>query len=240
MLQQLLRIYNQYKQELNNMKILILVLSHLEDGYESFIDMQKKTWDSIEVPGIETFFYYASKSEIEKPNEWNINCDGSLENTYNKMILAFKRALDYQWDYLFRTNSTSYVVKSELLKMYSELDPLNTIGGQLGPYPHCFKKTGHIQGFSVMISRDIVQLLVDKYPEGKGIDVEVMSRYLFDNENIVLNNKHYIHGVESTEDVNLDNPTHLYRINKATDLQGRLLLMEQIHNHIISHSSQAR
>lgn len=214
------------------MKVLILVLSHLEDGYEPFIDMQKKTWDSISVPGIETFFYYNGKTREGQSNEWGIDCPGDLEHTYIKMIKAFKEALNYNWDYLFRTNSTSYVVKEQLLKMYSELNPLNTIAGQLGPYPECFKKTGHVQGFSMMISRDVVQLLVDKYPEGVGVDARVMSRHLFDNENIVLDNRHHPHGVESVEDIDIENPTHLYRINKHTDIQGRLLLMEQIHKHI--------
>jgi hypothetical protein len=83
-----------------------------------------------------------------------------------------------------------------------------------------------------MISRDIVQLLIDKYPEGTGVDARVMSRYLFDNEKVILDNRHYPHGIESVEDIDIENPTHLYRINKHTDIEGRLLLMEQIHKHI--------
>ena len=211
------------------MKVLVLVLSHLEDGYEPFIDLQKQTWDSIPVPGVETFFYYGGKTRPGKTNEWGIDCDSSIENSYNKMIMAFKEALKLNWDYIFRTNSTSYVVKSELLKMHEELPDTNIIAGQLGPYPYCFKKTGHVQGFSMMISRDVVEKLVANYPEAEGIDAPVMSRILFDKEKVNMNNDHYPHGVEEPSDVDLTNPTHLYRVNKHVDLQGRYLLLEQIH-----------
>lgn len=216
------------------MKTLILVLSHLQEGYEEFIDTQKETWDSIKEPGIETFYYYAGKAREGKDNEWGIDIDGSIENTYNKMILAFRKALEYKWDYLFRTNSTSYVVKPFLSKIVKQLKRENTIAGQLGHYPYCFKNTGHVQGFSMIISRDVVQMLVDKYPTGIGMDAEVMSRYLFDNENIFLDNRHAIHGVTTMEGVDIENIPHIYRINKSVSLKDRLLLMRSIHKLITS------
>lgn len=211
------------------MKVLVLVLSHLEDGYEPFIDLQKETWDSIPVPGVETFFYYGGKTRTGKPNEWGIDCDSSIENSYNKMILAFKKALEFNWDYIFKTNSTSYVVKSELIKMHTELPALNTISGQLGHYPYCFKKTGHVQGFSMMISRDIVQKLVSDYSEAPGMDAKVISRILFDKETVNMDISYYPVGVESVESIDPKEPAYLYRVNKNTDLKSRYLLLEQIH-----------
>ena len=56
------------------MNILILVLSCNDNGiYSKFFETQKNTWDSINVEGIETFYFFGDhdKDEIVENNKDN-------------------------------------------------------------------------------------------------------------------------------------------------------------------------
>jgi len=102
------------------MKLLILVLSHRDNNiYEQFYLTQKSTWDSIKYPNIETVYYYGNNY-----NQFNgfagqndiilSSIPESLMSCGIKTILALTLLQKFNFDYIFRTNSSSYIDKNIL------------------------------------------------------------------------------------------------------------------------------
>ena len=129
------------------MKLLVMVQSSLKPPYDKNMEAQKETWDSIKVDNVDTHYYI---------------CD-----EYNKMHWVFKLALDevwdMDWDYIFRTNASTYVRKERIynhLLRLTKNKPLKglyagVIGGEM------------ISGTGILLSRDTAKMLkdqLDPYP----------------------------------------------------------------------------
>lgn len=149
------------------MKILILVQSSMMPPFDRLFEAQKQTWDSYEVAGVETVYYFSNFY-----NEWGSNFVGRNDSSYIFHNMSFdydmmhwrhKLTLDavwnMEWDYIFRTNSSSYINK-ELL-----LEKANTL-----PLEKCYcgiDGGGFASGCGVFLSRDVVEILkdtIDDYP----------------------------------------------------------------------------
>ena len=93
------------------MKILIVVLSHLDGGiYTKFFDTQNESWNSVDVEGVDTFFLVGNsdKDKVEG-NLIKTNVRESLYNCGHKTIKAFELLKDYLQDKP-RTNFYSGVI----------------------------------------------------------------------------------------------------------------------------------
>lgn len=99
------------------MKILILVLSFNDNSiYSHFYDAQKQTWDSINIEDVNTYFYFGDNNEnIIIGDKILLNVNESIINCGRKTLECFDMIKDFNFDYIFRTNSSSYIDK-ELLK----------------------------------------------------------------------------------------------------------------------------
>lgn len=140
------------------MKILILTLSVFDGGtYTNFFQTQNQTWNSVEVEGVQTFFYVGNSSG--NTIEDNVIKTDVIENLYacgEKTLKAFELIKDYDYDYIFRTNSSSYVDK-KLLKQYLEDKPRDMYySGLIGNYNGLQFASG--SGFS--ISKNVVDLIL--------------------------------------------------------------------------------
>jgi len=141
------------------MRILILVLSYDDSGiYTEFYKTQKQTWDSVNVDGVETYYYFGDNNEnIIVGNNILTDVPESLINCGNKSIEAFKLISNMDFDFILRTNSSSYIDKN-LLKLHLENKPKNNFySGILGNHfgiPFC-------SGSGFIISKDLVHLLID-------------------------------------------------------------------------------
>jgi len=100
------------------MNILILVLSLNDNNiYTQFYKKQKETWDSINVDGVKTMYYFGDAEKNFIDNE-NIHTD-IKEKYFNigyKTLTAFDLVKNLEFDYIFRTNSSSYVDKELLVE----------------------------------------------------------------------------------------------------------------------------
>lgn len=144
------------------MKLLILVLACDNSPFKEINDCQKSTWDSVEVPDVETWFYYGNNNNEYRLSGKNIYCPCSDE--YNMMHWRMKLAIDYlwdrPWDYIFRTNTSTYVRKDRI-KNYIE---------KLGNKKKIYEGVpggGYISGTGILMSRDVVDVLknnIDIYP----------------------------------------------------------------------------
>jgi hypothetical protein len=141
------------------MKILILVLSYDDSGiYTEFYKTQKQTWDSVNVDGVETYYYFGDSYENKIVGyDIHTSVPESLINCGSKSIEAFKLISNMDFDFVFRTNSSSYIDKN-LLKLHLENKPKNNFySGILGNHfgiPFC-------SGSGFVLSKDLVHLLID-------------------------------------------------------------------------------
>lgn len=163
------------------MNILILVLSHTAAPYGELMRMQQQTWDSIDLPGIETVYYYGGDQG------WNgkeFSADSSDE--YYEMHWKFKLALDAvwdkPWDMIFRTNSSSYVDK-DLLKQFAYRLPLQKCyaGWSIG-------ENECVSGAGFFISRDCADILRNELPAGVNIEEDVLAGRLLKPHGIEIIN----------------------------------------------------
>ena len=87
----------------------------------------------------------------ESPEDWSL--------IGLKTILAFKYLLDnYEFDYLFRTNTSSYLDVPNLLDYLEKKPRKNIYAGVIGT---TFGKTRFASGAGILLSRDIVQRISD-------------------------------------------------------------------------------
>lgn len=159
-------------------KILIMVLSYNESPYKELMLAQQDTFDSVEVEGVKTIYYhggcsvppngeYGSVGIIKRPpNSWeeiSLQCD----DQYYFMAQKMKLALDYvkasEWDYdiIFRTNSSSYVNKKRLLEFAESLPKEKLYAGWT------MVDSNHdgglaVSGAGIWLSRDTAEMLRDQ------------------------------------------------------------------------------
>ena len=111
-------------------KVLILVMSSPSmDIFDAMMKKQKETWDSIKIENINTLFFYGDetvdKSHIIENNLILKTEDTTLNNLY-KIKMAYDFVFDMEWDYIFRTNASSYIDKQRLFNKAQTL-PMNGV-----------------------------------------------------------------------------------------------------------------
>jgi hypothetical protein len=152
------------------MKILIVVLSHLDGGiYTKFFETQNESWNSIEVEGVDTFFMVGNNNEDTiDGNLIKTNVRESLYNCGHKTIKAFELLRNYEYDYIFRTNSSSYVDKQMLKDFLQDKPRTNFYSGVIGNHHGILFASG--SGF--IVSKNVVDLVLLKkeYWEHRFID----------------------------------------------------------------------
>ena len=103
---------------MKKVKIIILVLSHEDSGgiYDRFQRAQSETWGQVSHQDIETFFFYGDSPENEIiDNKIKVSVDSGLWSCGLKTIESIKLInSNFDYDFLFRTNSSSYVDKYQL------------------------------------------------------------------------------------------------------------------------------
>jgi hypothetical protein len=148
------------------MKILVLVLSFNESPYKELMQAQQQSWDSIEVEGVRTVYYHGGLPSDNKLHYVEDACGQSsirlqlfCTDAYYLMAAKFKMCLDYvkDWDYdiIFRTNSSSYVNKQRLKEFAATLPKEKLYAG--------WKLIGEgwnsVSGAGIFISKDVAEIL---------------------------------------------------------------------------------
>jgi len=144
------------------MKILIIVLSYDDNGgiYSKFYESQKNTWDSIDVEGVNTFYLFGNhdKNEIVDDKILTEVVDYDTSSCGYKTIKSFELTKHLEYDYIFRTNSSSYIDK-QLLVEYVDDKPLNNYySGVIGDY----RGLNFASGSGYFLSKNLVDLVIEK------------------------------------------------------------------------------
>jgi hypothetical protein len=148
------------------MKVFIAVLSCNNcTTYTTLKAAQKATWAK-PLPETKIVFYHGAKRKSTKDteDEWFFSTPENYKSIGHKTILAFERSLQYDYDYLFRPNSSLYVNQIKLLEWLSDkprtafATGINGIGSDNILYLH---------GSGYILSRDIIELIVKNKDEWK-------------------------------------------------------------------------
>lgn len=138
-------------------KILNLVLSCETPPYDKMVQTALETWDSIEVEGIETVYYFGEPQKQNTDKFIYLPVEEILHAMGRKTLMAFEWALkNKEFDFLARPHSSIYVNKRELKEYVESLPNENVFAGvQIDATPiWCWGGTGFL------FSRDVVQKLV--------------------------------------------------------------------------------
>ena len=140
-------------------KILILVLGHKGDPYNNIIENGiKKTWGSHKHPNIDIYYYYGNADNNQIINdEIYVNIPESFSNIGFKTISALKLIeAEKEYDYIFRTNVSSYINQELLFEKITTLPRNNVLAAVIGEVNGIKFPSG--AGF--LLSRDLVQYII--------------------------------------------------------------------------------
>lgn len=200
------------------MKILILVLTYLDnDIYTNFYNKQNETWNSINNEHVSVYFYIGNGQKKEITGHFIVNdTPESIENEAYKLLNSFEKTLGWDYDYIFHTNSSSYIDKKLLYDWLIDKPRENFYSGVVGHY------YGNVfaSGCGFTLSKDVVKLILEnqkKWQHGccddatlgillSELNIKVCPAPRFDifNQNISNIPKDYFHYRCKTNDRNYD------------------------------------
>lgn len=142
------------------MKILILVqATHLEP-WDKLIEAQKRTWDSVDVKDVDTIYFYSHpERSFQDGKNLYVQCSGEHGMEHWRM----KKALDWiydsnvYYDFIFRTNASSYVNK-QLLKEFLQDKPMEKFYSGING-------GGFASGCGFVMTNDIVNIIRNQYDD---------------------------------------------------------------------------
>ena len=141
-------------------KVLILVLSSLREPWGDLMKTSMQTWDAVDHPHTQTLYYCANFGPDNSRDERvrHSTMEETLENISPRTIEAFEWALESEWDYLARPNSSCYVHKGNLVK---HCETLPATGVLRGAWTGGMEEQGFLWGGGqFIISRDVVERMV--------------------------------------------------------------------------------
>jgi hypothetical protein len=145
-------------------KVLILVLSCETRPYGKMVDTSKATWDSHNIEGCETLYYFGISAFPRNSKDCVcLPVSESLENMGEKTIQGLEYALNnYEFDYIARVHSSCYVNKKKLIQYVQTLPDQNIFEGLTVKRDTFDFVWG---GGHYIISRDVVKQIVDNKTE---------------------------------------------------------------------------
>lgn len=215
-----------------------MVLSYNEPPYDSLMRMQQATFDSIEVEGVRSLYYHGSRPDEAKV-VLSLSCNtwervGFLStDDYYFMAGKFKDALNYvkDWDYdiIFRTNSSSYVNKQRLKEFAATLPTEKLYAGW-----EIEGNAGYnvVSGAGIFLSRDTAEILREKIDPNFEREEDVFCGQLLHEAGIKIINDRSRFDVENVNDRTPLNRYH-YRQkashgNRLQDAENMRLLHQKI------------
>lgn len=144
-------------------KLLIMVQACASGPYPELMKAQHETWDSIRVPGVKTIYYHGTpenektKTKLHRNIKtlWRYVLETPCSDDYNMMHWKFKLAIDHvwqwNWDFIFRTNASTYVNKQRILNFIQDKPTEKYYSGI-----NCDNK--FVSGTSALLSRDCIDI----------------------------------------------------------------------------------
>lgn len=210
------------------MKILVMVLSSQNDMYPEMRKVQQQTWDSIQAKGVETIYYIGgggNDATWVRINESSQELVLGCSDEYNMMHYKLKKALEQinykKYDFIFKTNASSYINKGLLVEFAKTLPKEKCNCGIDGG--------GFASGCGVFWSIDCVDILyniIDDHPVPS--EDSLMSSYLMQQGIPVTQGAKRIDISESSNYCEIENKTYHYRCKNIHDRKNDLMIMQKL------------
>jgi len=216
------------------MKILVLVLSFHDNGLYSYLyKTQKETWDSINNKDVDVFYYFGSsdKNYIKDKEIYVTTKDHNY--TFNHLGRKFLEALslvaNYEFDYIFKTNSSSYIDKQKLLEFIEDKPKNNLYCGIMSN----FNNINYISGAGTYLSKDLVHyILNNQHQWNHNLIEDVAIGEILSKNNIILSPGKRFDLTEATYTPfqEIDSSHYHYRCKMASNRSLDILNMHKIFN----------
>ena len=135
------------------MKVLILVMSADFEPFSSLTKAIKETWASYTLPEIDIYFYYGKSEQKSTEKDIFFDIDEGYYSLGYKTLEIFNYIKDLEFDYIFRTNSSSFVNQKKLLEFLSDKPRTNFYCG-IVPFQ------GFASGCGYFLSKDLIELIL--------------------------------------------------------------------------------
>lgn len=148
---------------MNSIKtVLIYVLSSHNPPYGEMVKTAMETWDAEPLEGTRTVYYCGNPVGGDTDRVISFPVEEDLNTIGRKNIMAYRRALEWPWDFMARTSQSTYVHKGRLLARIQTLPDRGLIQGiQAAPTWVCGVNRPFLWGGGQFIfTRDTVQMLV--------------------------------------------------------------------------------
>ena len=213
------------------MKILILVLTCDTQLYNKLTDTIRKTWgnnteDKVEI----VYYYYNNNIDYSYIKDDNLYLKGEecLYNIGYKTLDAFEFFFkNKEFDYIFRTNVSSYVNINELIKYIEDKPNNNYCSAFIG----CVNGVEFPSGSGYFFSKDVVKKIIlnrEKWNHTVMDDVSlgIMLNYLKIKINLgirldITNDEQYI---------NLTKKTYHYRCKHENDREKDIMILKKLYS----------
>lgn len=150
------------------MKILILVQTSLQPPYDKLYLGQIQTWDSYKTDDVQTVYYCggdtpmgAMSMDIKATNHDSRLVQFNCSDIYEMMHWKYKLTLDYvwnwEWDIIFRSNSSSYIDKEMLMQKALTMPKEKCYCGINGG--------NFASGAGLFLTRDVVKIFRDEFTD---------------------------------------------------------------------------
>lgn len=93
----------------------------MEPPYDTLLKTQRETWDSVEVEGVRTVYYYGGGKGWVNDKEFSADADDLYYRMHWKFALTLKELGDLKDTLIFRTNSSSLAFKKNLVEYAQKL-----------------------------------------------------------------------------------------------------------------------
>ena len=141
------------------MKLLVAVLGARRPPYDWLVRTIKRTWASVEVPDVETLFYFGNGARAElHGRDVVLPVDDGLAHTGEKTLAFLEFALgSSDFEVLFRTNCSSYVDLANLREFAAA--GVGTTGFYAG-FTGTHEGIEFASGSGYFLSRDLVEAVL--------------------------------------------------------------------------------
>lgn len=211
------------------MRILILVLSYQDNSfYTKMCETQRETWDSEEIEDITTFYYFGNCNDnMIIDNNILLSIDEELLNCGHKTIKCLEMIKNLDFDYIVRTNSSSYIDKKLLKNFLIDKPKTNYYAGVVGNH----EGIKFSSGSCYILSKDLVGVILENQDKWNHNYIDDVSLSILLSDNGVKPCSAPRFDIEPMTDIkSIPKDYYHYRVKTPDDRNKDCELMKIIYN----------
>lgn len=147
------------------MNVVIIVISSIEEPYNKLESAIRRTWGNNNNNNVKIFYNYGNGSSTFIDGDKIIcDCPENIDNIGLKTIKSLE--LISEFDYVFRTNLSSFVNINNMIKYLQNMPSEKFYGGMCtlnfsGEHLQKFGEGTFASGSGYFLSKDVVNLIID-------------------------------------------------------------------------------